>query len=184
MTTETRATLIRLLRPAAALIILAVIGSATLRADDGVPRLLFAQRDEVKVFDTATGKGFQAGTSNGPISGTSFVTFQFTIVGPPGPDGALPITFNNKVIITDLDGDQLFFDNNGTGKFHVGIPGDPFAGVGGPLTGTYVLTGGTGKFASWKVGSTYDYQAIATNPPNGTLGNVYAQITYHDHDPK
>ena len=179
-----RTALIRLGRPAAALMILAVIGSATLRADDGIPRLLFAQRDAVQKFDTGTGKGFQTGTTNGLVAGTSYVNFQFTIVGPPGADGALPITFSNKVIITDLDGDQLFFDNTGTGEFHVGLPGDPFAGVGGPLTGTYVLTGGTGKFASWKVGSTYDYRAIATNPPNGALGTVYVQVTYHDHDPK
>src|SRR5262245_49893966 len=86
-----------------------------------------------------------------------FVNFQFTIVGAPGSDGALPITFSNKVVITDLDGDQLFFDNTGTGAFHVGFPGDAFVGVGGPQTGTYVLTGGTGKYAVWTVGATYPY---------------------------
>jgi len=181
---QVRRAFVRMVRPAAAVMIVAVVTSATLRADDEERRLLFAQRDAVQAFDTTTGKGFQTGTTNGLISGTSFVSFQFTIVGGPGPDGALPITFNNKVIITDLDGDQLFFNNTGTGKFHVGFPGDTFAGVGGPLTGTYVLTGGTGKFAKWKVGSTYEYHAIAANPPNGALGNVYVQVTYHDHDSK
>lgn len=181
---QIRTALMKLVRPAAALMILAVIASVTLRADDNVPRLLISQRDAVQAFDVLTGKGFQTGTTGGAIAGTSYVNFQFTIVGPPGPNGALPITFSNKVIITDLDGDQLFFDNTGTGQFHVGIPGDPFAGTGGPLTGTYVLTGGTGKYASWTVGSTYDYRAIATNAPNGALGNVYVQVTYHDHDPK
>ena len=171
-------------RPAAALMVVAVIASATLRADGEVPRLLFAQHDEVQAFDVRTGKGFQTGTTTGIVNGTSYVNFHFAIVGPPGTDGALPITFNNKVIITDMDGDQLFFDNPGTGRFHVGIPGDTFAGTGGPLTGTYVLTKGTGKFASWAVGSTYDYRAIATNPPNGHLGNVHAQVTFHDQDPK
>jgi hypothetical protein len=172
------------LRPAAALIVFAVVSGAAVRASEETPRLLVAQHDAVQAFDVVTGKGFQIGTTTGIVDGTSYVSFQFTIVGPPGTDGAFPITFTNKVIITDMDGDQLFFDNNGTGKFHVGIPGDPFAGTGGPLTGTYVLTGGTGKFASWKVGSTYDYRAIATNPPNGALGNVHAQVTFHDHDPK
>jgi hypothetical protein len=174
----------RLLRPAGAFLVLAVIASATLRADGEVPRLLIAQHDEVQAFDVATGKGFQTGTTTGLVLGTSYVNFHFAFVGPPGADGTLPIAFNNKVIITDLDGDQLFFNNDGTGRFHIGFPGDPFAGTGGPLTGTYVLTGGTGKFASWAVGSTYDYRAIATNPPNGALGNVHAQVTFHDHDPK
>jgi hypothetical protein len=174
----------RLARPAVAFIVLGVVASATLRADDQERRLLVAQHDEVQAFDVATGKGFQTGTTTGLVLGTSYVNFQFTIVGPPGADGALPITFKNKVLITDLDGDQLFFDNNGTGRFHVGIPGDTFVGTGGPLTGSYVLTGGTGKFAKWNVGSTYDYRAIATNPPNGALGNVHAQVTFHDHDPK
>jgi hypothetical protein len=32
---------------------------------------------------------------------------------------ALPITFHNTVVITDIDGDQIFFDNDGTGSFHV-----------------------------------------------------------------
>lgn len=170
--------------PAAALMILAVVCSATLRADDEVPRLLIAQHDEVQAFDFGSGKGFQTGTTTGLIIGTSYVDFHFTIVGPPGSDGAFPITFANTVIITDMDGDQLVFDNNGTGRFHAGIPGDPFRGSGGPLTGTYVVHSGTGKFAKWKVGSTYDYRAIATNPPNGALGTVHVQVTFHDHDPK
>jgi hypothetical protein len=184
MSEQVRKALDRMRRPAAALIVLAIVCSATLRASDEGRRLLVAQHDEVKAFDVTTGMGFQVGTTTGDVAGTSYVAFHFSIVGGPGADGALPITFSNKVIITDLDGDQLFFDNNGTGRFHVGIPGDPFAGTGGPLTGTYVLTGGTGKFATWKVGSTYDYRAIATNPPNGALGNVHAQVTFHDHDPK
>ena len=178
-----RKTFARIARPAAAFIVLAVVFSATLGASDEGRRLLFAQRDEVQAFDVATGVGYQTGTTTGRVIGTSFVDFHFTITGPPGADGALPIAFNNKVIITDLDGDQLFFNNPGTGRFHVGVPGDKFVGTGGPLTGTYVLTGGTGKFATWKVGTTYDYRAIATNPPKaGALGNVFAQITFVDQD--
>src|SRR5262252_11080801 len=98
MSRPIRTACLNVFRPAAALLVLAVVFSATLRADDEERRLLFAQRDAVQAFDTTTGKGFQTGTTNGLISGTSFVSFQFTIVGGPGPDGALPITFNNKVI--------------------------------------------------------------------------------------
>lgn len=168
-----------------ALVVLALACAATVRADgDHDARLLLTQRDAVQAFDVATGNGFQIGTASGLIKGTSFVQFQFTVTGPPNGD-TLPIAFQNKVIITDLDGDQLFFDNNGTGSFHFGFPGSPFAGTGGPLTGTYVVTGGSGKFSSWKVGSSYDYRAIATNPPSpGVFGNVYAQVFFHEHDSK
>lgn len=183
MQENVRRALARFARPAAALVVLVLVFSAALRASDGDRHLLIAQRDEVQAFDVATGLGYQTGTTTGLVVGTSFVNFHFTITGPPGADGALPISFVNKVIITDLDGDQLFFDNKGTGSFHVGLPGDTFAGTGGPLTGTYVVTGGTGKFAKWKVGSTFDYRAIATNPPKaGALGNVYAQVTFVEPD--
>jgi len=135
------------------------------------------QQDQVQAFNVATGKGFQTGTATGPISGTTSVDFHFTIIGPPAADGALPISFANKVIITDLDGDQLFFDNDGTGEFHAGLPGDPFAGTGGPLRGTYVLTGGTGKYGGLAVGTQLAYKAIWTNPPNGAMGTVYVELT-------
>jgi hypothetical protein len=111
------------------------------------------------------------------------VQFQFAPTGAPVGD-VLPIAFQNKVIITDIDGDQIFFNNTGTGSFHVGAPGAPFQGTGGPLSGTYVVTGGTGKFVNVKVGSTFDYRAIATNPPTppGGLGNVYVQVSRQDKD--
>ncbi len=139
---------------------------------------LFTQQDAVQAFDLVTGKGFQIGTATGIISGTTFVEFQFAPVGPPVGD-VLPISFQNKVIITDIDGDQIFFDNNGTGSFHLAIPGFEFKGFGGPLTGTYIVTGGTGKYHSWRVGSTYGYRAIWTNPPPPpvTFGNVYVEIS-------
>jgi hypothetical protein len=183
MQENVRKALVRFARPAAALLVLVLVFSAAMRASDGNRHLLIAQRDEVQAFNLATGIGYQVGTTTGSVVGTSYVAFHFTITGPPGANGALPISFDNKVIITDLDGDQVFFDNKGTGAFHVGLPGDPFAGSGGPLTGTYVVTGGTGKFAKWKVGTTFDYRAIATNPPQaGALGNVYVQVTFVDFD--
>jgi hypothetical protein len=181
MSPHVRTFLLRHVRQAAAVIVLAIVCSTALHADG--QKLLFTQRDDIKAFDTTTGTGYQSGTTSGLVAGTSFVRFGFVITGSPGADGGLPVAFNNKVIITDIDGDQLFFDNNGTGVFHVGLPGDPFAGVGGPMTGTYQLTGGTGKYATWTVGATYEYRAILTNPPNGALGNVYAEVTYQGSKP-
>jgi hypothetical protein len=84
--------------------------------------VLFTQQDAVRSFDLVTGRGFQTGTALGDIPGTTFVEFQFSPSGPPVGD-ILPITFQNKVIITAIDGDQAFFDNAGTGEFHLGIPG-------------------------------------------------------------
>ena len=139
---------------------------------------MFTQQDAVQSFDFFTGKGYQIGTATGRISGTTFVSFQFAPSGPPVGD-ALPITFHNEVIVTDIDGDQIFFDNDGTGTFHLGVPGADFRGSGGPLRGTYVVTGATGKYAAdWKIGLTLDYKAIATNPPSpaGALGTVYVQV--------
>jgi hypothetical protein len=154
-----------------------VAAGAAQAQDDPGEHIQFTQQDEVQSFDLVTGKGYQIGTATGMISGTTFVEFQFTPSGPPSGD-ALPITFQNKVIITDLDGDQLFFDNNGTGTFHLGIPGADFRGSGGPLVGTYVLTGATGKYQGLTVGSEYKHRAIFTSPPNGGLGNVYVEVSF------
>jgi hypothetical protein len=171
----------------AAFVLLAVTVSVASAQTENPPfaRALFTQQDAVQAFDLVTGKGFQIGTATGIISGTTFIEFLFTPTGPPVGD-VLPISFQNKVIITDIEGDQIFFDNNGTGSFHLGVPGFEFKGFGGPLTGTYVVTGATGKYQSkylkyrrWTVGSTYRYRAIFTNPPSppGTLGNVYVEIS-------
>ncbi|HEY1912839.1 MAG TPA: hypothetical protein VGG73_18075 [Vicinamibacterales bacterium] len=145
---------------------------------DGRDKLLFTQQDAVQAFDLGTGQGYQIGTATGDINGTTLVEFQFIPTGAPVGD-ALPIAFQNKVTITDIDGDQIFFDNNGTGTFHLGVPGADFRGSGGPLSGTYVVTGGTGKFKSVKVGSTFTYRAVATNPPAppDRLGNVFVQVS-------
>lgn len=167
---------------AAFALIAIVVSASSVRADD--PRdthVLFTQQDAVQAFDLSTGQGYQIGTATGMIAGTTLVEFQFVPTGPPAGD-ALPIAFFNKVTITDIDGDQIFFDNNGTGSFHLGVPGAPFKGSGGPLAGTYVVTGATGKFRHWKVGSKYQYRAIATNPPAppARLGNVYVEVSFRD----
>jgi len=164
-----------LLAAAAFTLVSAVASIPPARADGPA---LFIQQDAVQSFDLVTGRGYQTGTATGWISGTTFVEFQFLPSGPPAGD-ALPITFQNKVLITDLDGDQVSFDNNGTGTFHLGIPGADFRGSGGPLLGTYVLTRGTGKYQDLAVGTTFGYRAIATNPPNGNLGNVFVNVLRH-----
>jgi hypothetical protein len=167
---------------AAAFVIAASLAMpAAARAEEKGVQLLFTQQDAVQAFNLGTGSGYQIGTAIGLISGTSYVSFQFIPTGPPAGD-VLPIAFHNTVIITDVDGDQVYFDNDGTGSFHLGVPGAPFAGSGGPLRGTYVVTGGTGKFASWKVGTVFTYKAVATNPPNGTLGNVFVEVLFRGRD--
>jgi hypothetical protein len=155
---------------------LAIATPAAAQEPRGVATL-FTQQDVVQSFDIVSGQGHQVGTATGRIAGTTSVTFQFVPTGPPAGN-VLPIAFQNKVVITDIDGDQLFFDNNGTGSFNLGIPGFDFRGTGGPLRGTYVLTGATGKYTDWKVGTTFDYRAIATNPPSpaGALGTVYVEV--------
>ena len=169
---------------AAVAVVAALVSPPGARAQGNV-HILFTQQDTVQQFDLVTGQGFQTGTAAGAIAGTTFVEFQFVPAGPPAGD-LLPIAFQNKVIVTDIDGDQVFFDNNGTGSFHLGVPGFDFRGSGGPLTGTYVVTGGTGKYQQWKVGTTFTYRAVATNPPSppGALGTVYVQVSYHDRGQK
>jgi len=174
---------------AGAVVMAAAILVATEPAGAQEPRgvaTMFTQQDAVQAFDFTTGQGYQIGTVTGRITGTSFVSFQFAPSGPPAGD-ALPITFHNEVVLTDIDGDQIFFDNDGTGTFHLGVPGADFRGSGGPLRGTYVVTGATGKYAAdWKVGTTLDYKAIATNPPSpaGALGTVLVQVAAREKNSK
>jgi hypothetical protein len=129
--------------------------------------LLLVQQDHVLAFNFATGAGRQVGTVTGRISGTSVVDFQFTLTS------ATTLTFDNKVVITDLDGDQLRIRNVGTGRFIFPIDPSVF-GLGGPLEGSYEVLAGTGKFASW-VGRKYPYRAVASNPAGG-LGTVYVEV--------
>ena len=172
-----------LARSRVAVAVLAVVFAAAFGAPASAqtfrsPHLLLTQRDTIQAFDLVTGRGFQTGTASGLINGTSFVEFQFSPAGPPSGD-VLPITFHNKVVITDVDGDQMRFDNDGTGSFHLGVPGFPFQGTGGPLRGTYVLTSATGKYGDWQLGTAFPYRAVVTNPPNppAALGTVYVEVS-------
>jgi len=143
-------------------------------------RSTLIQQDTVQAFvlnqATFAGDGYQTGTATGLINGTSSVIFHFQVIPIPGADGSFPFSFHNTVVITDIDGDQVTFDNDGQGRFYGLLPSF-FIGSGGPLTGTYVVTGGTGKFSSWRVGTTFNYKGIASNPPNGQLGTVYVEVS-------
>src|SRR5258707_14001917 len=86
--------------------------------------VIFTQRDTVVDFQPNTGIGLQVGTVEGRISGTSLVNFQFT------PLSQTDIKFDNRAIITDLDGDQVIFKNVGTGKFIVPPLSDPSSPLG------------------------------------------------------
>ena len=151
---------------------------AALEALQPPGRLLFIERDAVQAFDLMTGQGQQVGTTTGKVSGTTSVQFSYAPAGPPQGD-VLPIVFHKEVIVTDLDGDQLLYTADGTGSFHLGVPGFDFRGTGGPLTGTYVVTSGTGKYTAWTSATPCSYRAIATSPPSG-LGTAYVELSECD----
>ena len=135
-------------------------------------KVLFTQQDYVTAFNLATGAGQQVGTVTGKISGTSIVDFQYT------PTGPTTFNFDNKVVITDLDGDQLRIRNQGTGSFIAPIDPSVFA-LGGPLEGTYEVLNGTGKYSSW-VGEIFSCRAVLSNPVSG-LGTVYVEVLSNHH---
>jgi len=167
------------------------------------PHVLFMQQDRVVTFDLTPptadaplggGIGAQVGTATGAINGTTVVNFKFTFTSNPF---ARPLSFNfdNRVGITDTDGDQIIFKNIGTGRFNAplldptdgGNPGAPpfqvFGnGAGGPLTGTYEVVATSGKYVSqYPIGKVFPYRAISFNPatpptPPGTTGSSYVEV--------
>ena len=140
-------------------------------------QLFFAQRDTVINFDGNTGIGTHIGTVEGAIVGTSITNFQFI------PTSQTTIKFDNRVMITDIDGDQIIFAYVGTGRFIVPPPVDTTSplgsllSLGGPLVATYTALQGTGKYA-FLVGRKFPVKCVATNavkPSAGILGNVYLE---------
>ena len=129
--------------------------------------VLLTQQDQILVFNFQTGAGRQVGTVTGKVTGTSIVDFQFT---PTTPE---TFTFDNKVVITDVDGDQVRIRNQGTGRFITPIDSSVF-GLGGPMVGSYEVLAGTGKSAFW-VGKKFPYRAVLANPAGG-LGTVYVEV--------
>ncbi len=141
-------------------------------------QLFFAQRDAVINFDGSTGIGDHIGTVEGAIVGTSIVNFQFI------PTSQNTIKFDNRTLITDLDGDQILFQYIGTGKFNAPLVDgtSPALGnlmsLGGPITATYVALQASGKY-TFLVGRKFPAKSIATNATrfsNGVLGNVYVEV--------
>jgi hypothetical protein len=141
-------------------------------------QLFFAQRDTVINFDGNTGIGNHIGTVEGAVTGTSIVNFQFI------PTSQTTIKYDNRALITDLDGDQMLFQVVGTGRF---IPpaADPANAVlgqlmslGGPLVATYTAIVTTGKYAFLQ-GRKFPCKMAASNAirnSNGVLGNVYVEV--------
>ena len=174
MSDKLRKILGRLARPAAAFVVSPSFAARRSRADDEDDGCCLRSATPCRRSICPPARAIRSAT-NGLIS-HELRQLPVCTVGPAGR--ALPITFSNKVIITDIDGDQLLFDNTGTGKFNIGLRA--FVGTGGPLTGTYAdqrhrqVRDVEGRLDG-------DYRAIATNPPNGALGNVY--VGRFDHDP-
>jgi hypothetical protein len=171
-------------------VLIGLFGASSSSADKK-PNVIFTQQDKVVAFDPGTGLGSQTGTALGDINGATIVNFQITITSFPN------FTFNDRVGITDTDGDQIIFKSVGTGRFLVssalsdptlgGNPGTfPFQvfgnGLGGPLTGTYEVVATSGKYATdYYIGRTFPFRAVLYNPstpptPPGTTGSVYVEV--------
>ncbi|MBK9170626.1 MAG: hypothetical protein IPM24_24625 [Bryobacterales bacterium] len=139
------------------------------------PRLIFTQRDTVVDFQPTTGLGLQVGTAQGLIAGVSIVNFQFI------PVSQTEIKFDNRVLITDIDGDQVIFRNAGDGQFIANLvdessPLGQLGSVGGPLSGTYECTHASGKW-QYLIGRIFPYRSVAMNPARpGFPGQVYVEV--------
>lgn len=142
-------------------------------------QLFFAQRDTVINFDTGTGIGDHVGTVEGAITGTSIVNFQFI------PTSQTTIKYDNRALITDLDGDQILFQVVGTGRFLAPPASDPnnttlgnLMALGGPLVATYTAIVTTGKYVFLQ-GRKFPCKMAASNAvrnSTGVLGNVYVEV--------
>lgn len=161
----------------------AAIGKAAELRPDAVfssgLQLFFAMRDTVINFNGATGVGNQLGTTEGVITGTSITNFQFI------PTSQTTIKYDNRCVVSDLDGDSIIFDVNGTGQFLVPPPTDvdnPLLGnliaLGGPLRATYTAIIATGKYA-FILGRKFPGKMMAVNAVQnsaGVLGQVYTEV--------
>ncbi|HEX4278190.1 MAG TPA: hypothetical protein VHZ74_22705 [Bryobacteraceae bacterium] len=140
--------------------------------------LFFAMRDTVINFNGNNGLGNQLGTVEGVITGTSITNFQFI------PTSQTTIKYDNRCVVSDVDGDSIIFDVNGTGSFLAPPPSDPsnplgnLIALGGPLRATYTVLIGTGKYA-FLVGRKFPAKMMAVNAvqnSNGVLGQVYCEV--------
>ncbi len=140
-------------------------------------QVFFQQHDTVIAFSQITGVGEQVGNVIGSIQGTAITNFQFI------PVSQTAIKFDNRCLITDIDGDQILFQVLGTGQFITPLtdPASPLGNlmsIGGPLVATYIALKGSGKYA-FLVGRKFPCKMAATNsasPSAGVLGNVFVQV--------
>ncbi len=142
-------------------------------------QLFFAFRDTVINFNGSNGIGNHIGTVEGAITGTSITNFQFL------PTSQTTISYDNRCLITDLDGDQIVFQVVGTGRFLAPPLSDPnqktlgnLMTLGGPLVATMTALSASGKYA-FLVGRKFPCKMAASNafnPSNGVLGNVYGEV--------
>jgi hypothetical protein len=170
------------------------------------PHVLFIQQDKVVTFDLTPPNpdqplggavGAHVGTAVGALNGTTVVNLKYTFTSNPFVRPLL-FTFENRVGITDTDGDQIIFKNVGTGRFNPPLV-DPSLPVnvapfqvfgtaatpasGGPLTGTYQVVATSGKFSQqYRIGQIFPYRAITFNPatpptPPGTTGSSYVEVS-------
>jgi hypothetical protein len=168
-----------------------VMAFSTRSVHAGKVKIAFTQQDKVVAFDPGTGLGAQTGVASGDITGVTTVNFQFTITTFPN------YTYNDRVGITDTDGDQIIFRSTGTGRFLLpglqdptlaGNPGaapfQPFGnGLGGPQSGTYEVVATSGKYVSaYSIGQIFQAKSVAYNPstpptPPASLGSSYTEVT-------
>jgi hypothetical protein len=141
-------------------------------------QLFFAFRDTVINFNGNTGVGNHIGTVEGAITGTSITNFQFL------PTSQNTIKYDNRCLISDLDGSQILFQVVGTGQFNTPLAdaGNALLGnlmsLGGPLVATATVLQANGKFA-FLVGRKFPCKMLAGNATNGSagvLGNVYGEV--------
>jgi hypothetical protein len=158
-------------------VLIGLSGASPMRAQELRPQILFIQQDKVITFDFATGNGVESGTATGSINGVTLTNFSFTITTFPN------FKFNDQVGITDIDGDQIIFENVGTGSFifpGLQAPGIPpvLYSTAGPLVGTYVVAATSGKFVrAYPIELVLQYRAIAMNPNTpGAVGSTYVEV--------
>ena len=158
----------------------------------GKVKIAFTQQDKIVAFDPGTGLGAKTGVATGDITGTTTENFQWIITSFPN------YTYNDRVGITDTDGDQIIFRSSGTGRFLIssalsdpslgGNPGAPpfqvFGnGLGGPQAGTYEVLATSGKYVTaYAIGQSFQAKSAVYNPsspptPLGTAGSSYTEVS-------
>ena len=157
----------------------------------GKVKIAFTQHDKIVAFDPVTGLGATTGVAAGDITGVTIVNFQWTLTSFPN------YSYNDRVGITDTDGDQIIFRSTGTGRFVIpglqdptlaGNPGtfpfQPFgSGLGGPQSGTYEVVATSGKYVTlYAIGQTFAAKSVIYNPsspptPPGTTGSSYTEVS-------